>query len=157
MNNVAASVRARLLNIAKAQGLDFQQVLVRWWGQQVPGEHPETESSQPPFETRICRARRRKIWLFAPNKELRTFGTLGVLRHLIRDRATRFFLCQFKPEHNLNEDTLAHYQNNRLQVVPELMYSPWCADSHACPSTDTTPCTAIMNPSSTNKGPQLSA
>lgn len=57
----------------------------------------------------------------ANNKELRTFGTLGVLRHLIRDRGTRFFLCQFKPEHNLNEDTLAHYQNNRLRVVPELV------------------------------------
>lgn len=28
--NVAASVRARLLNVAKAQGLDFNQVLVRF-------------------------------------------------------------------------------------------------------------------------------
>lgn len=30
MNNVAASVRARLLNLAKAQGVDFNQVLVRF-------------------------------------------------------------------------------------------------------------------------------
>jgi len=30
MSNVAASVRARLLNVAKAQGSDFQQVLVRF-------------------------------------------------------------------------------------------------------------------------------
>lgn len=30
MSNVAASVRARLLNIAKAQGVDFNQVLVRF-------------------------------------------------------------------------------------------------------------------------------
>ncbi len=30
MNNVAASVRARLLNLAKAQGADFNQVLVRF-------------------------------------------------------------------------------------------------------------------------------
>lgn len=30
MNNVAASVRARLLNVAKAQGVDFHQVLVRF-------------------------------------------------------------------------------------------------------------------------------
>jgi len=29
-NNVAASIRARLLNIAKSQGVDFQQVLVRF-------------------------------------------------------------------------------------------------------------------------------
>jgi len=28
--NVAASIRARLLNIAKAQGVDFNQVLVRF-------------------------------------------------------------------------------------------------------------------------------
>lgn len=28
--NVAASVRARLLNIAKAQGVDFNQMLVRF-------------------------------------------------------------------------------------------------------------------------------
>lgn len=28
--NAAASVRARLLNIAKAQGVDFQQMLVRF-------------------------------------------------------------------------------------------------------------------------------
>ncbi|WP_260295288.1 type I restriction endonuclease subunit R [Sedimenticola hydrogenitrophicus] len=61
----------------------------------------------------------------APNKELRTFGTLGVLRHELRDRGTRFSLCQFRPEHELNPDTLARYEKNRLRVVPELVYSPW--------------------------------
>jgi type I restriction enzyme, R subunit len=61
----------------------------------------------------------------AANKEMRTFGTLGVLRHELRDRGTRFSLCQFKPEHDLNPDTLARYQQNRLRVVPELVYSPW--------------------------------
>ena len=30
MSNVAASVRARLLNVAKTQGVDFNQVLVRF-------------------------------------------------------------------------------------------------------------------------------
>lgn len=30
MNNLAASVRARLLEVAKAQGADFNQVLVRF-------------------------------------------------------------------------------------------------------------------------------
>ncbi len=29
-SNLAASVRARLLNVAKAQGVDFNQVLVRF-------------------------------------------------------------------------------------------------------------------------------
>jgi len=61
----------------------------------------------------------------AANKEMRTFGTLGVLRHELRDRGTRFSLCQFKPEHDLNPDTLARYQKNRCRVVPELVYSPW--------------------------------
>ena len=57
----------------------------------------------------------------AANKEMRTFGTLGVLRHELRDRGTRFSLCQFKPEHDLNPDTLARYQKNRCRVVPELI------------------------------------
>jgi len=61
----------------------------------------------------------------AANKEMRTFGTLGVLRHDIRDRGTRFSLCQFKPEHDLNPDTLVRFSKNRCRVVPELVYSPW--------------------------------
>ncbi|GJQ60659.1 MAG: type I restriction-modification system, restriction (R) subunit [Candidatus Scalindua sp.] len=61
----------------------------------------------------------------AANREMRTFGTLGVLRHELRDRGTRFSLCQFKPEHDLNPDTLARYERNRLRIVPELVYSPW--------------------------------
>ncbi len=67
----------------------------------------------------------------AANKEMRTYGTLGVLRHELRDRGTRFSLCQFKPEHDLNPDTLARYKENRLRVVPELVYSPWCDDKSA--------------------------
>jgi type I restriction enzyme R subunit len=66
----------------------------------------------------------------AAHKEMRTFGTLGVLRHPIKDRGARFSLCQFKPEHDLNPDTLARYQQNRLRVLPELVYSPWATDEH---------------------------
>ncbi|MES2832903.1 MAG: DEAD/DEAH box helicase family protein [Pseudomonadota bacterium] len=66
----------------------------------------------------------------AANKEMRTFGTLGVLRHELRDRGARFSLCQFAPEHDLNPDTLARYRQNRLRVVPELVYSPWATASH---------------------------
>ncbi|MGO3345672.1 MAG: type I restriction endonuclease subunit R [Marinomonas sp.] len=64
----------------------------------------------------------------AANKEMRTFGTLGVLRHELRDRGARFSLCQFKPEHDLNPETLARYKQNRLRVVPELVYSPWASE-----------------------------
>lgn len=46
----------------------------------------------------------------AASKDMRTFGTLGVLRHELRHRGTRFSLCQFKPEHDLNPDTLARYK-----------------------------------------------
>jgi len=66
----------------------------------------------------------------AADKEMRTFGTLGVLRHELRDRGTRFSLCQFKPEHDLNPETLARYQQNRCRVVPELVYSPWATAVH---------------------------
>lgn len=66
----------------------------------------------------------------AADKAMRTFGTLGVLRHELRDCGTRFSLCQFKPEHELNPDTLAKYQKNRCRVVPELVYSPWATEEH---------------------------
>lgn len=66
----------------------------------------------------------------AASKELRTYGTLGVLRHEIKDRGNRFSLCQFKPEHNLNPETLERYKKNRLRVVPELVYSPWATEEH---------------------------
>ena len=61
---------------------------------------------------------------------MRTFGTLGVLRHELKDRGTRFSLCQFAPEHDLNPDTLARYKKNRLRVVPEVTYSPWATAGH---------------------------
>ena len=66
----------------------------------------------------------------AADRDLRTFGTLGVLRHELRDRGVRFKLCQFKPEHDLNPDTLARYEKNRLRIVPELVYSPHASDEY---------------------------
>jgi len=65
----------------------------------------------------------------AADKTMRTCGTLGVLRHELRDRGTRFSLCQFKPEHDLNPDTLARYGKNRLRLVPEVTYSPWATEA----------------------------
>ena len=66
----------------------------------------------------------------AASKEMQKCGTLGVLRHELRDRGTRFSLCQFAPEHDLNPNTLARYKQNRLRVVPELVYSPWATEAH---------------------------
>ena len=61
----------------------------------------------------------------AIDKDLRSFGTLGVLRHGLKIRNARFSLCQFMPEHTLNPDTLARYKENRCRVVPELVYSSY--------------------------------
>ena len=66
----------------------------------------------------------------AIDKDLRSFGTLGVLRHGLKIRNARFSLCQFMPEHTLNPDTLARYKENRCRVVPELVYSPYATDAH---------------------------
>lgn len=66
----------------------------------------------------------------ASDKHLRTFGTLGVLRHEIRDKSASLKMCQFKPEHGLNPDTLAMYEGNILRVVPELVYSPYATEAH---------------------------
>lgn len=60
----------------------------------------------------------------ATAKDLRRYGTLGVLRHPIKDRGVTLRMCQFKPDHALNPETLAAYAANRLRVVPELKYSP---------------------------------
>ena len=61
----------------------------------------------------------------ASHKHLRMFGTLGVLRHGLKERSCSFKLCQFRPDHGLNPDTLAAYGENILRVVPEVTYSPW--------------------------------
>jgi type I restriction enzyme, R subunit len=66
----------------------------------------------------------------ASDKSLRTFGTLGVLRHELRDKSASFKLCQFKPEHSLNPETQAMYDGNILRVVPELVYSPYATEAH---------------------------
>ncbi|WP_051023744.1 type I restriction endonuclease subunit R [Thiorhodovibrio frisius] len=66
----------------------------------------------------------------ASDKNLRSFGTLGVLRHELRDKSASFKLCQFKPDHDLNPDTLAMYQGNLLRLVPELVYSPNATSEH---------------------------
>lgn len=66
----------------------------------------------------------------ATDKASRTWGTLGVLRHGLKIRNARFTLCQFKPEHDLNPDTLKRYDTNICRVVPELVYSPYASKAH---------------------------
>lgn len=70
----------------------------------------------------------------ASDHHLRTFGTLGVLRHGLKDKSCSFRLCQFKPDHNLNPEALVAYEANILRVVPELIYSPYATQQHLAAS-----------------------
>lgn len=75
-------------------------------------------------------AQLKKADINATDKLSRTYGTLGVLRHGLKIRNARFSLCQFKPEHHLNPETLARYQQNICRIVPELVYSPYATAEH---------------------------
>ncbi|WP_455811522.1 type I restriction endonuclease subunit R [Pseudomonas graminis] len=74
-------------------------------------------------------AQLKKADINATDIQSRAYGTLGVLRHGLKIHNARFSLCQFKPEHNLNPETLARYQQNICRVVPELVYSPHASSS----------------------------
>ncbi|MEH0373026.1 type I restriction endonuclease subunit R [Vibrio mimicus] len=74
-------------------------------------------------------AQLKKADINATDRASRTYGTLGVLRHGLKIRNARFSLCQFKPEHNLNPETLERYQKNICRVVPELVYSPYATQA----------------------------
>ncbi|KZN56339.1 type III restriction enzyme, res subunit [Pseudoalteromonas luteoviolacea CPMOR-2] len=75
-------------------------------------------------------AQLKKADINATDQASRTYGTLGVLRHGLKIRNARFSLCQFKPEHDLNPETLARYQQNICRIVPELVYSPYATQEH---------------------------
>lgn len=72
----------------------------------------------------------KKADINATDQASRTYGTLGVLRHGLKIRNARFSLCQFKPEHDLNPEILARYQQNICRIVPELVYSPYATQEH---------------------------
>ncbi|MEZ9286893.1 type I restriction endonuclease subunit R [Vibrio lentus] len=57
-------------------------------------------------------------------RELKSEGTLWVLRNKLSDRGAKFDMCSFKPDHDLNPTATARYKQNILRVVPELVYSP---------------------------------
>lgn len=57
-------------------------------------------------------------------------GALHVLRNGFKDRGARIKLCQFKPDHGLNPETLARFAANRLRVVQEVSYSPHAREGY---------------------------
>lgn len=50
-------------------------------------------------------------------------GSLALLRHGFKDVNARFQLCQFKPTHGLNQETLERYRRVRCRVVRQVRYS----------------------------------
>jgi type I restriction enzyme, R subunit len=50
-------------------------------------------------------------------------GALSVLRHGFKDVGAKFDMCQFKPSHGLNPDTIDRYDKNILRVVRQVKYS----------------------------------
>ena len=50
-------------------------------------------------------------------------GTLWVLRNPVKAVAAKFDLCQFKPSHGLNPETLTKYAQNRLRVMRQVHYT----------------------------------
>ena len=63
-------------------------------------------------------------------EQMNKHGALHVLRHGFKDRGAKIRLCQFKPDHGLNPETLERYQANRLRVVQEVSYSPHAREGY---------------------------
>ena len=64
------------------------------------------------------------------DSQMRRYGTLGVLRHGFKDTGCEFKLCQFEPEHDMNEEATERYEKNIFRVVPEVVYSPYSTDEY---------------------------
>ena len=56
-------------------------------------------------------------------KLMEEHGTLWVLRNTLKAVAAKFDLCQFKPSHGLNPETLTKYVSNRVRVMRQVHYS----------------------------------
>ncbi len=112
----------RELAVYRQDVLDFvQQNQKKQWDKLVETFPQETETHFfKHLEKQLAKAE-----LQSTEEQSRRFGTLGVLRHGLHIRGVRFSLCAFKPDHDLNPETLAHYQHNICRVVPELTYSPY--------------------------------
>ena len=124
-NGPGAGSSAMHLNTTVSGALHLRLPRLRQTTDEDLGEVPKAVPEQPRAGLhREAHSPAHKADPQATDKSLRTFGTLGVLRHEIRDKSASFKLCQFKPEHGLNPETQAMYDGNILRVVPELVYSP---------------------------------
>lgn len=137
-NEIIAQMVANGWQLGKSSGYDRERAL--YWQDAIA----YVQNSQPLewdkfakiYQTNTERhfldtlvAQLKKADINATDMLSRTYGTLGVLRHGIKSHNARFTLCQFKPEHNLNPETLARYQQNICRIVPELVYSPYATQA----------------------------
>ncbi len=107
--------------VGRSEGYDRARAL---YAEDVVGYYREAHPDQ--WE-RFCKRNERdpeSALLDKVARELDKAGTLNVLRHGFKVPGARVSLCTFKPDHGMNEDTLARYRANRLRVVPEVSYSP---------------------------------
>src|SRR3954467_6200496 len=56
-------------------------------------------------------------------RELDLRGMLDVLRHGITDSGVKFKLAYFKPDSNLNPETIEQYSQNKLYVTRQVYFS----------------------------------
>ncbi len=56
-------------------------------------------------------------------KSIKDNGLLKILRHGFTDRGIKFVLCYFKPETDLNQDSIELYNQNILHCTRQLHYS----------------------------------
>ena len=57
-------------------------------------------------------------------KELDLRGLLDVVRHGITDSGVKFKMAYFKPDSNLNPETVEQYKQNKLYVARQVFFSP---------------------------------
>lgn len=128
----------------KAREVVFQQAIFDWLTANTwlegKAEHYDRElalypedllgyihETQPDAVTKLTKFYHKKtdqMILKRAAEQMDKHGALHVLRHGFKDRGAKIRLCQFKPDHGLNPETLSRFHANRLRVVQEVSYSP---------------------------------
>ena len=93
----------------------FPEDLFAWLKETQPAEWAKHEASAKGHAEAALLDRLLKL--------LEERGTVWVLRNTVKAVAAKFDLCQFKPSHGLNPETLAKYESNRLRVMRQVHYS----------------------------------
>ena len=93
----------------------FPEDLFAWLKETQPAEWAKHEASAKGHAEAALLDRLLKL--------LEDRGTVWVLRNTVKAVAAKFDICQFKPSHGLNPETLAKYESNRLRVMRQVHYS----------------------------------